>query len=181
MIPEAKAHAGAGAGERILRWSELPRLLQAILERTPRGQWYRIRPVLALSPETNRVLDLANLVEQVLPRSSLGLRRRGLSTDERSRKAQELIQSLDEFWAGVEGLEKVVEKIAKSCGLWSFFEPRKSPGRPVPSPKGATPREKPKAAMPPPPPKPDPAAQGLTEAVFELDAGAAESEPGEPT
>ena len=179
MTPEARPQPAASPGEKVLWWSELPRLLQATLERTPRGQWYRIRPIVAISPETNRVLDLANLVEQVLPRSSLGLRRRGLSTEERAKKAQDLIQSLDEFWAGVEGLEKVVEKIAKSCGLWNFFEPRRGTGRPAPQTMSAKAPEKPKSP-PPPPVKPATEAPAMPEAVFELDEGASESESEEP-
>jgi len=164
--------------EKLLRWSELPRLLQAILERTPRGQWYRIRPILAISPETHRILDLANLVEQVLPRSSLGLRRRGLSMDERTRKAHELIQSFDEFWAGVDGLERVLEKIARSCGLWSYFETKKSPVRAGAASRPPRAPEKPKAQPAPSPNKPPAEPEALPEAVFEVEGDEQDRESG---
>jgi hypothetical protein len=179
MNQETKpAGTGGRTEEELLRWSELPRLLQAILERTPRGQWYRIRPILAISPETHRILDLANLVEQVLPRSSLGLRRRGLSLDERTRKAHELIQSFDEFWAGVDGLERVLEKIARSCGLWSYFESKKNPARAGAASRPPRTPERPKAPPPPPPKKPTEEPEALPEAVFEVEGGEEDRESG---
>lgn len=163
----------ARVDEKVLRWAELPRLLQEILERTPRAQWHRIRPILALSPETSRILELANLVEAILPRSSLGLRQWGLSADARTRKAHELIQSIDEFWAGVEGIEKVLEKIARSCGIWGSIESRKYPARPVAAPRAPKPPVvKPKAETalsPPPLPKPPTEPEALPEAVFEVE------------
>ena len=168
--------------EKVLRWSELPRFLQEILERTPRAQWHRIRPILALSPETSRILELANLVEQILPRSSLGLRQWGLSADARTRKAHELIQSIDEFWAGVEGIEKVLEKIARSCGIWGSIDSRKYPARPVAAPRAPMaprPPAKPKAEAPPsPPPSPKPPAETETmpEADFKVDGNEGDRE-----
>jgi len=167
------AGPGVRVDEKVLRWAELPRLLQEILERTPRAQWHRIRPILALSPETSRILELANLVEQILPRSSLGLRQWGLSADARTRKAHELIQSIDEFWAGVEGIEKVLERIARSCGIWGSIDSRKYPARPVAAPRAAKPPVKPKAETPPPapppPPKPPAEAEAMPEALFEVE------------
>lgn len=162
----------AKVDEKVLRWAELPRLLQEILDRTPRAQWHRIRPILALSPETSRILELANLVEQILPRSSLGLRQWGLSADARTRKAHELIQSIDEFWAGVEGIERVLEKIARSCGIWGSIDSRKYPARPVASPRAARPPAKPKTETPPSPPpplKPPAGTEAMPEAVFEVE------------
>lgn len=167
----------ARVDEKVLRWAELPRLLQEILERTPRAQWHRIRPILALSPETSRILELVNLVEQILPRSSLGLRQWGLSVDARTRKAHELIQNIDEFWAGVDGIERVLEKIGKSCGIWGSFESKKYPAKAVAAPRASKPPVKPKAqAAPVPPPKPPAEPEALPEAVFEVDGNEGDRE-----
>lgn len=162
----------ARVDEKVLRWAELPRLLQEILEHTPRAQWHRIRPILALSPETSRILELVNLVELILPRSSLGVRQWGLSVEARTRKAHELIQSIDEFWAGVDGIEKVLEKIGRSCGIWGSFESKKYPAKAVAAQKVPKPTVKPKvqaASSPPPPPKPSPEPEALPEADFKVD------------
>ncbi len=172
MNPETRPPGSGGrVDEKVLRWAELPWLLKTILERTPRAQWHKIRPILATSPETHKVLDVAQVVEQVFPRSTLGMRRRDLSIEERTHKAQELIQSFDEFWAGVRALEKVLEKIARSCGIWATTEARKYPARPAAAaraPVVSRPPVKPKAqAAPPPPPQAE--YEALPEAVFEVE------------
>jgi len=172
MNPESRPTEAAGrVDEKLLRWAELPWLLKTILERTPRAQWHKIRPILATSPETHKILDLAQAVEQVFPRSTLGMRRRDLSIEERTNKAQELIQSFDEFWAGVRALEKVLEKIARSCGIWASPETRKYPAKPAAAPRAPmTPKPpvKPKAQAAPPP-APPVESESLPEAVFEVE------------
>jgi hypothetical protein len=86
--------------------AELPRLLQEILSGTSRRSGTGFGHVaLAGDLPDSRARESP---EQILPRSSLGLRQWGLSADARTRKAQELIRARRE-WAGVEGTEKVLE------------------------------------------------------------------------
>jgi hypothetical protein len=100
------------------------------------------------------------------------VRQWGLSVEARTRKAHELIQSIDEFWAGVDGIEKVLEKIGRSCGIWGSFESKKYPAKAVAAQKFPKPTVKPKAQAapsPPPPPKPTAEPETLPEAVFEVE------------
>ena len=165
MNPQPKANGPVQPferppGSREIRWQDLPRPIQMVLDRTPHAHWYKIRPVLALCPETNKVLDLARFVDQVFPRSSYGIRQRGLSMEERLRKAQELLEAYEEFWSGVGRIEAVLEKIARVCGFWAYIDPRRKRPEPV---KKSPPLPPPRPAKPDPQPPPAFQAQEMAE------------------
>lgn len=120
--PRADNPSPQPAGNPIIRWSDLPRALQIALDRTPRGQWYRIRPIVVQSPETHKILDIARLADQVLPRSTLGVRRKMVTKEERAKKVGELIENLDAFWSAVDALESAIEKVARAAGVYGIVE-----------------------------------------------------------
>jgi len=124
-------------GARSIALADLPRPLAIMLERTPRAEWHRMRWISAQSPETHKILDIARQVDLVLPRSSLGVRSRFATTEERARKVQEMAANLDAFWSAVDALEAALEKLARSAGVWSLIvdlEPRRRKSTP-PRPK----------------------------------------------
>jgi len=128
-----------------IRWEDLPKTLQIALERTPRAHWYKIRPTLVMSPETHKILDIARLVDQILPRSTLGVRRK-ISIEERARKAQELTENLNAFWTAVDALEATLERLARAAGVWGLIIQRGKARQAPPAPK---PERKPQPAAPP--------------------------------
>ena len=101
--------------------------MRLALERTPRSQWYRIRALALASPEAQRLAELALDAEHVIPRSTLAVRRKLASAEERSERAQEMAENIGAFWAAVEGLQQALQRMTRAADLGNGA-PQKRPG-----------------------------------------------------
>lgn len=107
---------------------DLPWSIKRALERTPRSQWHRIRALALQSPEAAKLADLTLDAEYVIPRSTLAVRRKLASAEERAMKAQEMAENVGAFWAAVESLQQALARMARAADLNARTLPEKKPG-----------------------------------------------------